>query len=44
MDEKPVPTLKDVLAARPFVYRYLQPTPLHPYPTLSQLTGAEIWM
>jgi threonine dehydratase len=38
------PTLQDVLAARPNVYRYLQPTPLHPYPTLSQLVGAEVWI
>lgn len=44
MTEQPIPTLIDVLAARPHVYRHLQPTPLHPYPTLSQLTGADIWI
>ncbi|MFO7682294.1 MAG: threonine dehydratase [Chloroflexota bacterium] len=44
MDEQTMPTLQDVLAARPNVYRYLQPTPLHHYPTLSQLVGAEVWI
>jgi threonine dehydratase len=39
-----MPTLQDVLAARPHVYRTLQPTPLHHYPTLSQLIGAEVWI
>ena len=38
------PTLQDVLAARPNVYRYLQPTPLHHYPTLGELVGAEVWI
>ncbi len=44
MNEQTMPTLQDVLAARPNVYRTLQPTPLHHYPTLSQLIGAEVWI
>jgi threonine dehydratase len=44
MNEQKMPTLQDVLAARPNVYRTLQPTPLHHYPTLSQLIGAEVWI
>ena len=38
------PTLHDVIAARPHVYRHLKPTPLHHYATLSQLVGAEVWV
>ncbi|MCA9926585.1 MAG: threonine dehydratase, partial [Anaerolineales bacterium] len=34
----------DVLAARPNVYRYLQPTPLHHYATLSELVGTQVWI
>lgn len=37
-------TFTDVLAARPHVYRYLQPTPLHGYAGLSELVGAEIYV
>jgi threonine dehydratase len=33
-----------VLAARPHVYRHLQPTPLHHYATLSALLGAQVWV
>lgn len=44
MDEQNMPTLQDVLAARPHVYRALQPTPLYHYPTLSELVGAEVWL
>lgn len=44
MNEQTMPTLQDVLAARPHVYRTLQPTPLHHYPTLSDLIGAEVWI
>jgi threonine dehydratase len=44
MNEQEMPTLQDVLAARPHVYRYLQPTPLYQYPTLSELIGAEVWI
>ncbi len=44
MSDYKMPTLHDILAARPFVYRHLQPTPLHHYPTLSQLIGTDIWI
>ncbi len=44
MNAQPMPTLKDVIAARPHVYQYLQPTPLHHYATLSDLIGAQIWV
>lgn len=40
----PIPTLRDIVAARPHVYRYLKPTPLHYYPGLSQLVGAPVWV
>ncbi len=39
-----LPTLQDIIAARPNVYRYLNPTPLYFYSGLSQLVGAEIWI
>jgi hypothetical protein len=42
MSETPIPTLKDVLAARLNVYRYLKPTALHYYPGLSDLVGAQV--
>ncbi len=38
------PTLRDVLAARADVARHLLPTPLHPYPGLSALLGADVWV
>jgi len=41
---KPMPTLHDIIAARPNVYRYLAPTPLHYYPGLSDLVGAQVWV
>ena len=44
MTENPIPTLRDVIAARPNVYRFLRPTALHHYPGLSQLIGAEVWV
>ncbi|MEW5957302.1 MAG: threonine dehydratase [Chloroflexota bacterium] len=44
MTDYPMPTLADILAARPNVYRYLKPTPLHYYPGLSQLVGAQVWV
>ena len=44
MNNQPMPTLQDVLAARPHVYRYLQPTPLHHYATLSELVGTQVWV
>ena len=39
-----MPTLQDIIAARPNVYRYLKPTPLHYYSGLSELVGAQIWV
>lgn len=39
-----LPTLQDIYAARKHVYRYLLPTPLHHYATLSELVGAEIYI
>ncbi len=41
---QPMPTLHDIMAARPHVYRYLRPTPLHPYAGLSHLVGANVWV
>jgi threonine dehydratase len=38
------PTLQDIYAARKHVYRYLSPTPLQHYATLSALIGAEIYI
>ena len=38
------PTLQDIYAARKHVYRYLSPTPLHHYATLSALIGAEVYI
>jgi threonine dehydratase len=39
-----VPTLQDIYAARKHVYRYLSPTPLHHYATLSALIGADVYI
>ena len=39
-----MPTLLDIIAARPNVYRFLRPTALHHYPGLSQLLGAQVWV
>ena len=44
MTTHPMPTLHDIIAARPNVYRYLKPTPLHVYSGLSQLIGAKVWV
>ncbi|MGD0309222.1 MAG: threonine/serine dehydratase [Acidobacteriota bacterium] len=44
MTDLPMPTLHDVIAARPHVYRYLRPTPLYHYAGLSTLLGAEVWV
>ncbi|MCP4426452.1 MAG: threonine dehydratase [Chloroflexi bacterium] len=44
MSEQPMPTLQDVLAARPHVYRYLQTTPLCHYASLSGLVGTDVWI
>jgi threonine dehydratase len=39
-----MPTLHDIISARPHVYRYLRPTPLYRYSGLSDLLGAEVWV
>ncbi|MBL7161657.1 MAG: threonine dehydratase [Anaerolineales bacterium] len=39
-----MPTIQDIYAARPHVYRYLKPTPLHHYTTLSDLVGAQVYI
>src|SRR6266511_79283 len=39
-----VPTLVDVLEARRRIAPYLLPTPLHSYPVLDRLLGAEVWV
>jgi threonine dehydratase len=39
-----MPSLRDVIAARPHVYRYLRPTPLYHYAGLSELIGAKVWV
>jgi threonine dehydratase len=44
MTDQPMPTLHDIIAARPHVYRYLRPTPLYHYSGLSELLGAEVWV
>ncbi|MCC6166350.1 MAG: pyridoxal-phosphate dependent enzyme [Caldilineaceae bacterium] len=38
------PTFRDVLAAANVVHRYLPPTPLHHYPMLDRLLGAEVYV
>ena len=44
MTASAMPTLRDVIAARANVYRYLKPTPLHRYAGLSELIGANVWV
>jgi len=44
MTDQEIPTLHDIIAARPHVYRYLKPTPLYRYSGLSDLLGAEVWV
>jgi threonine dehydratase len=39
-----IPTFADVLAARRRISPYLQPTPLHSYPVLSELVGTEVFV
>lgn len=39
-----MPTLHDIIGARPNVYRYLKPTPLYHYPGLSELVGTDVWV
>jgi threonine dehydratase len=43
-DQEEMPTLHDIIAARPHVYRYLKPTPLYRYFGLSDLLGAKVWV
>lgn len=43
-EERPIPTLHDVMLARQNVYRHLKRTALNHYATLSELTRAEIWV
>ncbi len=38
------PTMADVLAARLRIRPHLDPTPLHQWPGLSELTGADVWV
>ena len=38
------PMLADIVRARPHVYAHLQPTPLRPYPGLSKLLGADVFV
>ena len=44
MTDQEMPTLHDVIAARPHVYRHLKPTPLYRYCGLSDLIGANVWV
>ncbi len=39
-----IPTLQDIYAARSHVYRYLKPTPLHHYATLSEEVGTQVYI
>jgi threonine dehydratase len=39
-----LPSFTDVLLARQTIAPYLRPTPLYPYPALSEVVGAEIWI
>ena len=44
MTDQKIPTLHDVIAARPHVYRYLKPTPLYAYSGLCDLLGVKAWV
>jgi threonine dehydratase len=44
MKEQRTPTLHDIIAARPNVYRHLKPTPLYHYAGLTELVGTEVWV
>ncbi len=39
-----LPTFTDVLLARQTIAPYLRPTPLYPYPALSEAIGAQVWV
>lgn len=42
--DHPLPTFQDILAAHTVIRRYLPPTPLHRYPSLDSLLGAETYI
>lgn len=44
IDHQVQPSIADVFAARPNVYRYLQRTPLHSYAALSELVGTDVYV
>ncbi|MCB0098619.1 MAG: pyridoxal-phosphate dependent enzyme, partial [Caldilineaceae bacterium] len=44
MSEQPLPTFQDVLRASRTIAPYLKPTPLHRYPALDALLGAEVYV
>lgn len=44
MTDEEMPTLHDVIAARPRVYQYLKPTPLYTYCGLSDMLDAKVWV
>ncbi|MGH2732255.1 MAG: threonine ammonia-lyase [Actinomycetota bacterium] len=44
MKSRDEPILAHVLEARRRIAPYLKPTPLHSYPGLNQLVGAEVWV
>ena len=44
MTDQEMPTLHDIIAARPHVYRFLKPTPLYRYFGLNDLLGANVWV
>ena len=44
MTDEEMPTLHDIIAARPHVYRYLKPTPLYSYCGLSDMLGTKVWV
>ena len=43
-DDRILPSLRDVIAARANVYKHLRPTPLYRYSGLSDLIGAQVWV
>jgi len=44
LDDRVMPSLRDVIAARSNVYRHLRPTPLYRYSGLSEMIGANVWV
>lgn len=39
-----IPTIQDIEIAQKTVYQFIDPTPLYPYVTLSDLVGTKIWV